>query len=118
MLDYNEKLNFIPCNFIVGYTTRDVIYKWNTARQVAISKDMKLSQFDLVANPTANESTEPSLAQSEYWKIKYIIIITNLKKSDNFLSKIEKTKVQIFFNSPFINFIDNNVYLIKVTPII
>ncbi|XP_043483253.1 gamma-aminobutyric acid receptor alpha-like isoform X1 [Leptopilina heterotoma] len=46
-----------------GYTTRDVIYRWNTARQVAISKDMKLSQFDLVANPTANQSTEPSLAQ-------------------------------------------------------
>ncbi|XP_033218292.1 gamma-aminobutyric acid receptor alpha-like [Belonocnema kinseyi] len=49
-----------------GYTTRDVLYRWNTARQVAISKDMKLSQFDLVANPTANQSTEPSLAQKEY----------------------------------------------------
>lgn len=42
--------------FTVGYTTRDVIYKWNSARQIAIAEDMKLSQFDLVANPTANRS--------------------------------------------------------------
>lgn len=42
--------------FTVGYTTRDIIYKWNSARQVAIAEDMKLSQFDLVANPTANRS--------------------------------------------------------------
>ncbi|XP_014612543.1 PREDICTED: gamma-aminobutyric acid receptor alpha-like isoform X2 [Polistes canadensis] len=45
-----------------GYTTRDVIYKWNSDRQVAIAEDMKLSQFDLVANPTANHSTTPSLS--------------------------------------------------------
>ncbi|XP_025153133.1 gamma-aminobutyric acid receptor alpha-like isoform X3 [Harpegnathos saltator] len=45
-----------------GYTTRDVIYKWNSARQVAIAEDMKLSQFDLVANPTANHSSTPGLS--------------------------------------------------------
>ncbi|XP_011867697.1 PREDICTED: gamma-aminobutyric acid receptor alpha-like isoform X2 [Vollenhovia emeryi] len=45
-----------------GYTTRDVIYKWNSARQVAIAEDMKLSQFDLVANPTANHSTAPGFS--------------------------------------------------------
>ncbi|XP_025992309.2 gamma-aminobutyric acid receptor alpha-like isoform X2 [Solenopsis invicta] len=49
-----------------GYTTRDVIYKWNSARQVAISEDMKLSQFDLVANPTANHSTAPGFSHAEY----------------------------------------------------
>lgn len=38
--------------FLVGYTSNDVIYKWNTARQaVAIAEDMKLSQFDLVEFP-------------------------------------------------------------------
>lgn len=41
--------------FTVGYTTNDVIYKWNGARQaVAIAEDMKLSQFDLVDCPAAN----------------------------------------------------------------
>lgn len=49
-----------------GYTTRDVIYKWNSARQVAIAEDMKLSQFDLVANPTANHSTAPGFSHAEY----------------------------------------------------
>lgn len=51
--------------FTVGYTTRDVIYKWNSARQVAIAEDMKLSQFDLVANPTANHSTAPGFSQGK-----------------------------------------------------
>ncbi|NP_001234887.1 GABA-gated ion channel GRD precursor [Nasonia vitripennis] len=46
-----------------GYTTRDVIYKWNSARQVAIAHDMKLSQFDLVGNPTAN-ATDSTLSQN------------------------------------------------------
>ncbi|KAG9437159.1 GABA-gated ion channel isoform X1 [Apis mellifera carnica] len=50
----------------VGYTKRDVIYKWNSARQVAIAEDMKLSQFDLVANPTANYSASTTLSHAEY----------------------------------------------------
>ncbi|XP_011329536.1 gamma-aminobutyric acid receptor alpha-like isoform X2 [Ooceraea biroi] len=49
-----------------SYTTRDVIYKWNSARQVAIAEDMKLSQFDLVANPTANHSTAPGFSHANY----------------------------------------------------
>ncbi|XP_060816717.1 gamma-aminobutyric acid receptor alpha-like isoform X1 [Bombus pascuorum] len=49
-----------------GYTKRDVIYKWNSARQVAIAEDMKLSQFDLVANPTANYSASATLSHAEY----------------------------------------------------
>ncbi|KAE8736835.1 hypothetical protein FOCC_FOCC017707 [Frankliniella occidentalis] len=40
----------------VGYTTRDVLYRWNTNRQVAIADDMKLSQFDLIGNPTNNQT--------------------------------------------------------------
>ncbi|GFG34073.1 hypothetical protein Cfor_01961, partial [Coptotermes formosanus] len=39
-----------------GYTTNDVVYRWNTARQVAIAEDMKLSQFDLIATPSANQT--------------------------------------------------------------
>ena len=38
----------------VGYTSSDVIYRWNPARQVAIAEDMKLSQFDLVDCPAGN----------------------------------------------------------------
>lgn len=38
----------------VGYTTRDVLYQWNKNRQVAIADDMKLSQFDLIGNPSDN----------------------------------------------------------------
>ncbi|XP_076181210.1 GABA-gated ion channel [Ptiloglossa arizonensis] len=49
-----------------GYTKRDVIYKWNSARQVAIAEDMKLSQFDLVANPTANYSSLPTPSHADY----------------------------------------------------
>ncbi|XP_069677742.1 gamma-aminobutyric acid receptor alpha-like [Periplaneta americana] len=39
-----------------GYTTNDVVYRWNKARQVAIAEDMKLSQFDLIATPSANQT--------------------------------------------------------------
>lgn len=39
----------------VGYTTSDVIYRWNKERPaVAIAEDMKLSQFDLVDCPAGN----------------------------------------------------------------
>jgi gamma-aminobutyric acid receptor subunit alpha len=39
----------------VGYTT-DVVYRWNRARQVAIAEDMKLSQFDIIATPSDNQT--------------------------------------------------------------
>lgn len=42
--------------FTVGYTVRDVMYIWNDKRQVAIAEDMKLSQFDLIATPSGNET--------------------------------------------------------------
>nr|CAD7202588.1 unnamed protein product [Timema douglasi] len=42
----------------VGYTVGDVVYRWNKARQVAIAEDMKLSQFDLIATPSANQTDQ------------------------------------------------------------
>lgn len=41
----------------VAYTTRDVLYKWNRARQVVIAPDLMLSQFDLIAAPSGTENT-------------------------------------------------------------
>jgi hypothetical protein len=47
------------CYFIylitVGYTTKDVLYRWNS-RAVAISDDLRMSQFDLIDVPSSNES--------------------------------------------------------------
>ncbi|CAG9835258.1 unnamed protein product [Diabrotica balteata] len=42
-----------------GYTKKDVLYRWNYARQVAIADDMKLSQFDLIGTPSGNNSFNP-----------------------------------------------------------
>ncbi|XP_031783046.1 GABA-gated ion channel GRD isoform X2 [Nasonia vitripennis] len=67
-----------------GYTTRDVIYKWNSARQVAIAHDMKLSQFDLVGNPTAN-ATDSTLSQ----KYSMLLVSFHLKRHmGNFLIQV------------------------------
>lgn len=41
--------------FLVGYTTADVLYRWNS-RAVAISEDLRMSQFDLIDVPSSNES--------------------------------------------------------------
>ncbi|XP_059609096.1 gamma-aminobutyric acid receptor alpha-like [Phlebotomus argentipes] len=61
-----------------GYTTTDVVYRWNQKRQVAIAEDMKLSQFDLVDCPaenvtdtvlhsdSANQSTQQKAYLAEY----------------------------------------------------
>ena len=49
------------CNLIsVGYTSQDISYNWTTGRGVNIASDMKLSQFDLIATPTGNETTQRS----------------------------------------------------------
>lgn len=40
---------------LVGYTTSDVLYKWNS-RAVVISDDLRMSQFDLIDVPSSNES--------------------------------------------------------------
>lgn len=41
--------------YSVGYTNKDVLYRWN-ARAVAISDDLRMSQFDLIDVPSSNES--------------------------------------------------------------
>ncbi|XP_063869283.1 gamma-aminobutyric acid receptor alpha-like [Scylla paramamosain] len=40
-----------------AYTTRDVLYRWNAARQVVTAPDLMLSQFDLIATPSSFENT-------------------------------------------------------------
>lgn len=49
----------------VGYKKEDVIYRWNTARQVAIAEDMKLSQFDLIDTPAGNQTYTVSSSTKE-----------------------------------------------------
>ena len=43
--------------FTVGYSERDVLYRWTIGRGVNIASDMKLSQFDLIQTPTGNATT-------------------------------------------------------------
>lgn len=54
--DFPMDIQRCPLKFgSFGYTTNDVLYRWNRARQpVAIAEDMKLSQFDLVDCPAGN----------------------------------------------------------------
>ncbi|GJQ65250.1 Grd [Trypoxylus dichotomus] len=55
--DFPMDIQRCPLKFgSFGYTSRDVIYRWNRHRQVAIAEDMKLSQFDLIATPAANHT--------------------------------------------------------------
>ncbi|XP_071439192.1 gamma-aminobutyric acid receptor alpha-like [Hetaerina americana] len=55
--DFPMDIQRCPLKFgSFGYTTRDVLYRWNSARRVAIAEDMKLSQFDLITTPTANQT--------------------------------------------------------------
>lgn len=47
--------SFLLSLLSVGYTSADVLYRWNSGRSaVAIAEDMKLSQFDLVDCPAGN----------------------------------------------------------------
>ncbi|XP_059216610.1 gamma-aminobutyric acid receptor alpha-like isoform X2 [Stomoxys calcitrans] len=54
--DFPMDIQKCPLKFgSFGYTTSDVIYRWNNERPaVAIAEDMKLSQFDLVDCPAGN----------------------------------------------------------------
>ncbi|CAH0561211.1 unnamed protein product [Brassicogethes aeneus] len=55
--DFPMDIQRCPLKFgSFGYTNQDVIYRWNKHRQVAIAEDMKLSQFDLIATPAANNT--------------------------------------------------------------
>lgn len=63
------------CVFQVGYTTEDLVYRWNAQRQVAIAEDMKLSQFDLIANPSANH-TDRIPHPHAYAIRKFMVVVT------------------------------------------
>nr|XP_036672410.1 gamma-aminobutyric acid receptor alpha-like [Drosophila suzukii]XP_036672411.1 gamma-aminobutyric acid receptor alpha-like [Drosophila suzukii] len=56
LADFPMDIQKCPLKFgSFGYTTSDVIYRWNKERPpVAIAEDMKLSQFDLVDCPAGN----------------------------------------------------------------
>ncbi|KAL7293830.1 hypothetical protein TKK_0012888 [Trichogramma kaykai] len=72
-----------------GYTTRDVIYRWNSARQVAIAHDMKLSQFDLVGNPTANQTDSTLSQNSIVAEYSMLLVSFHLKRHmGNFLIQV------------------------------
>ncbi|GFU53517.1 transposable element Tcb2 transposase [Trichonephila clavipes] len=43
-------------SYAIGYSDRDIQYKWNPARSVVIASDMKLSMFDVTDTPTGNFS--------------------------------------------------------------
>lgn len=45
--------NYVLTIHTVGYTTTDVLYQWNS-RAVAISDDLKMSQFDLIDVRSSN----------------------------------------------------------------
>nr|CAD7260340.1 unnamed protein product [Timema shepardi] len=62
--DFPMDIQRCPLKFGIGYTVGDVVYRWNKARQVAIAEDMKLSQFDLIATPSANQTDQ--LKSGEY----------------------------------------------------
>ncbi|XP_061401359.1 gamma-aminobutyric acid receptor alpha-like, partial [Musca vetustissima] len=66
--DFPMDIQKCPLKFgSFGYTTADVIYRWNKERPaVAIAEDMKLSQFDLVDCPAGNLTDVVYKASSPY----------------------------------------------------
>ncbi|XP_050702586.1 gamma-aminobutyric acid receptor alpha-like [Eriocheir sinensis] len=55
---YPVSVSLCPVSlFLFAYTTRDVLYRWNKARQVVTAPDLMLSQFDLIATPSGFENT-------------------------------------------------------------
>ncbi|KAL3266711.1 hypothetical protein HHI36_010872, partial [Cryptolaemus montrouzieri] len=63
--DFPMDIQRCPLKFgSFGYTSKDLVYKWNDIRQVAIAEDMKLSQFDLIATPAANRTDTLSNSDS------------------------------------------------------
>nr|UUV79929.1 gamma-aminobutyric acid receptor GRD2 [Pediculus humanus corporis] len=75
-----------------GYTTNDVVYKWNSQRQIVIAEDMKLSQFDLIANISANETDKVNIVHSRVYTIKeYSMLLVSFhlqRHMGNFLIQV------------------------------
>ncbi|XP_077296624.1 gamma-aminobutyric acid type A receptor subunit Grd [Arctopsyche grandis] len=74
-----------------GYTSVDVIYRWNQQRQVAIAEDMKLSQFDLIASPAANHTNTVLKSDSNYCFCEYSMLLVSFhlqRHMGNFLIQV------------------------------
>ncbi|CAG7836763.1 unnamed protein product [Allacma fusca] len=76
--------NSIRPDFGVGYTTRDLIYRWNSNRHVEIAPDMKMSQFDLISTPSGNVTD--FLKSGEY---SFLVVSFHLQRhTGNFLIEV------------------------------
>uniref|UniRef100_A0A0A9YE76 Gamma-aminobutyric acid receptor alpha-like protein n=2 Tax=Lygus hesperus TaxID=30085 RepID=A0A0A9YE76_LYGHE len=62
-----------------GYTVRDVIYTW---KQVDIAEDMKLSQFDLIGTPSANQTDQLKSEVIEQFQSQKILLTTSVAKME------------------------------------
>ncbi|KAK6618047.1 hypothetical protein RUM44_002489 [Polyplax serrata] len=75
-----------------GYTTNDVVYKWNSQRQIVIAEDMKLSQFDLIANISGNQTDVVNIVHSKVYTIKkYSMLLVSFhlqRHMGNFLIQV------------------------------
>ncbi|CAG9854553.1 unnamed protein product [Phyllotreta striolata] len=72
-----------------GYTKQDLIYRWNTARRVAIADDMKLSQFDLIATPAGNNTI--NIFNGEKKSVEYSMLLVDFhlqRHMGNFLIQV------------------------------
>ncbi|VEN58385.1 unnamed protein product [Callosobruchus maculatus] len=88
--DFPMDIQRCPLKFgSFGYTSHDVIYRWNKARQVAIAEDMKLSQFDLIATPAANHTD--SVLNSDAQSAEYSMLLVSFhlqRHMGNFLIQV------------------------------
>ncbi|RWS29987.1 GABA-gated ion channel-like protein [Leptotrombidium deliense] len=46
-----------PLELGIGYSTANVVYRWNPARSVVIAPDMKMSQFAIKSTPSGNDTS-------------------------------------------------------------
>uniref|UniRef100_A0A0A9Y6I2 Gamma-aminobutyric acid receptor subunit alpha-6 n=1 Tax=Lygus hesperus TaxID=30085 RepID=A0A0A9Y6I2_LYGHE len=69
-----------------GYTVRDVIYTW---KQVDIAEDMKLSQFDLIGTPSANQTDQLKSGGVVAGKYSMLLVSFHLQRHmGNFLIQV------------------------------
>ncbi|XP_045479603.1 gamma-aminobutyric acid receptor alpha-like isoform X2 [Harmonia axyridis] len=88
--DFPMDIQRCPLKFgSFGYTSQDLIYKWNDIRQVAIAEDMKLSQFDLIATPAANRTDTLSNSDTHAAKYSMLLVSFHLQRHmGNFLIQV------------------------------
>ncbi|XP_060531978.1 gamma-aminobutyric acid receptor alpha-like isoform X2 [Cylas formicarius] len=88
--DFPMDIQRCPLKFgSFGYTTHDVVYRWNEARQVAIAEDMKLSQFDLIATPAANQTDTLFSSDAKSAEFSMLLVSFHLQRHmGNFLIQV------------------------------